>query len=374
MADKVEVVGFVESPDTYPVSPKRHTVEYLREFANLRVRTNLFSAVVRVRNTICYAIHEFLNNNGFFWIHTPMITSTDAEGAGEMFRVTALDLNNLPRDSKGGIDFKKDFFAKETFLTVSGQLNLEAYCLAMSKVYTFGPTFRAENSNTTRHLAEFWMVELEIAFANLIDNAAWAQKLLKYIFAAVLEKNYDDLEFFTQFVNKDVLPRLQGLVNSEFVMMSYTEAVDTLIASGKSFENPVKWGIDLSSEHERWLCEEHVKNPLIVTDYPKDIKAFYMRMNDDGKTVSAMDVLAPGIGEIIGGSVREERYDVLVKKMHALGMTEEQLYWYLDLRKFGSVPHAGFGLGLERLVSYVTGVQNIRDVIPFPRASGTANF
>ena len=374
MADKVEVVGFVESPDTYPVSPKRHTVEYLREFAHLRVRTNLFSAVVRVRNTICYAIHEFLNNNGFFWIHTPMITSTDAEGAGEMFRVTALDLNNLPRDSKGGIDFKKDFFAKETFLTVSGQLNLEAYCLAMSKVYTFGPTFRAENSNTTRHLAEFWMVELEIAFANLIDNAAWAQKLLKYIFAAVLEKNYDDLEFFTQFVNKDVLPRLQGLVNSEFVMMSYTEAVDTLIASGKSFENPVKWGIDLSSEHERWLCEEHVKNPLIVTDYPKDIKAFYMRMNDDGKTVSAMDVLAPGIGEIIGGSVREERYDVLVKKMHALGMTEEQLYWYLDLRKFGSVPHAGFGLGLERLVSYVTGVQNIRDVIPFPRASGTANF
>jgi len=374
LANKVEVVGLVENPDTYPISPKRHTVEYLREYAHLRVRTNLFSAVVRVRNTICYAIHEFLNKNGFYWIHTPMITATDAEGAGEMFRVTALDLNNLPRDTKGNIDFKKDFFAKETFLTVSGQLNLEAYCLAMSKVYTFAPTFRAENSNTTRHLAEFWMVELEMAFANLMDNAQWAQRLIKYTFAAVLEKNYDDLEFFTQFVNKDVLSRLQSLVNSEFVMMTYTEAVNKLLAADKKFENAVSWGIDLSSEHERWLCEEYVKNPVIVTDYPKDIKAFYMRVNDDNKTVSAMDVLAPGIGEIIGGSVREERYDVLIARMQSLGMTHEQLDWYLDLRRFGSVPHAGFGLGLERLVSYVTGVQNVKDVIPFPRASGTANF
>ncbi|MFN8770716.1 MAG: asparagine--tRNA ligase [Neisseriaceae bacterium] len=374
VADMVEVVGFVENPDSYPVSPKRHTVEYLREYAHLRTRTNLFSAVTRVRNTICFAIHEYLNQNGFYWIHTPIITAMDAEGAGEMFRVTALDLNNMPRTENGSIDFKQDFFGRETFLTVSGQLNIEAYCCSMSKVYTFGPTFRAENSNTTRHLAEFWMVEPEIAFANLMDNAALAESLIKYVFKVILDKNSDDMRFFAEFVNKEAVIRLETLANSNFEMMTYTDAIDKLLKSNKKFENPVSWGIDLASEHERWLCEEYVVKPTIVTDYPKDIKAFYMRLNEDDKTVAAMDILAPGIGEIVGGSQREERYDMLVKRMHETGMSEEQLYWYLDLRRFGTVPHSGFGIGLERLVSYVTGVQNIRDVIPYPRASKTANF
>lgn len=374
VATKIEVVGFVENPDTYPVSPKRHTVEYLRDVAHLRIRTNLLGAVARVRNTVSFAIHEYFQKNGFSWIHTPIITGSDAEGAGEMFRVTGLNLNYLPRTDDGKIDFKQDFFGKETFLTVSGQLNLEAYCLAMSKVYSFGPTFRAENSNTTRHLAEFWMVEAEIAFANLTDNAVLAEDLIKYVFKTVLDKNADDMKFFAEFVNKDVVTRLESLVISNFAMITYTEAVNQLLKTNVKFENPVSWGIDLASEHERWLCEEYVGQPTIVVDYPKDFKAFYMRMNDDGKTVAAMDILAPGIGEIAGGSQREDRYDVLISRMNDFGMSQEQLDWYLDLRRFGSVPHAGFGIGLERLISYITGVQNIRDVIPFPRASKLASF
>lgn len=374
MADNIEVVGWVENPDTYPVSPKRHTVEYLREVAHLRVRTNLIAAATRVRNTVCHSIHEYLQQNGFYWIHTPIITAADCEGAGELFNVTLLDMANPPRDEKGNIDYKQDFFGRQTYLTVSGQLNVEAYCLALSKVYTFGPSFRAENSNTTRHLAEFWMIEPEIAFANLMDNAALAQDLLKHIFSTVLNRNPDDMKFFAQFVNKEAISRLEQIVRDSFAMVTYTEAINALLKTNTTFENQVAWGIDLASEHERWLCEEHIGKPTIVTDYPKDIKAFYMRQNEDGKTVAAMDILAPGIGEIVGGSVREERYDVLVARMREMNLSTEQLYWYLDLRRFGSAPHAGFGLGLDRLINYITGISNIRDIIPFPRTSKNANF
>ncbi|MBP9743377.1 MAG: asparagine--tRNA ligase [Burkholderiales bacterium] len=374
LAETIDILGIVENPDSYPVSPKRHTVEYLREVAHLRVRTNLIAAVTRIRNTVSYAIHEYLQSNGFFWIHTPLITGADAEGAGELFKVTTLNLNNVPKDENGLVDYKQDFFGRETFLTVSGQLNAEAYCLGMSKVYTFGPTFRAENSNTTRHLAEFWMVEPEIAFANLMDNAHLATALLKHVFKSVLDKNSDDMAFFAQFINKDAVSRLEQLVNQEFAMISYTEAVEYLLKSNKAFENPVHWGIDLASEHERWICEELMAKPTIVTDYPRDIKAFYMRQNEDGKTVAAMDILAPGVGEIVGGAAREERYDVLVKRMQEMGMSQDSLYWYLDLRRFGTVPHAGFGVGLERLISYITSIQNVRDVIAFPRTSKSANF
>ncbi len=370
----LKVLGWVENPDTYPVSPKRHTVEYLREVAHLRVRTNLIASIARVRNSVSYLIHEFLNKNGFYWIHTPIITTSDCEGGCDLFKVTSLDLQNLPKNEQGKIDYRQDFFGTETFLTGSGQLNVEAYCMGLSKVYTFGPTFRAENSNTTRHLAEFWMVEPEIAFADLMDDAALAQEMLKYIFKNVLERNSDDMHFFAEFINKNAISRLEQVVNTDFTMLTYTEAIDKLLKSGKSFENKVEWGIDLSSEHERWLCEEMVGAPTIVTNYPKDIKAFYMRQNDDGKTVAAMDILAPGIGEIIGGSQREERYDLLVKRMNELNMDKEHLSWYLDLRRFGTVPHAGFGLGLDRVVSYVTGVQNIRETSPFPRTSKNANF
>ncbi|MEN9390863.1 MAG: hypothetical protein RL017_160 [Pseudomonadota bacterium] len=374
LAQTFEIIGWVDNPDSYPVSPKRHTVEYLREVAHLRPRTNLISSVMRVRNTISFAIHQYLQQNGFFWIHTPLITTSDAEGAGELFNVTAFDLNNVPKNAQGKPDYKKDFFGRETFLTVSGQLNVESYCLSMSKVYTFGPTFRAENSNTTRHLAEFWMVEPEIAFANLQDDAQLAQDMLKYVFTAVLNNNQDDIEFFNQFINKEITARLENLVNNDFETITYTEAVNKLLQAHKKFENEVYWGVDLASEHERWLCEELIGKPTIVTNYPKDIKAFYMRQNDDGKTVAAMDILAPGIGEIIGGSQREERYELLVKRMQEMKVSQEILYWYLDLRKFGTVPHAGFGLGLERLVSYITGVQNVRDIIPFPRTSKSATF
>jgi asparaginyl-tRNA synthetase len=374
VASSIEVIGWVENPDTYPVSPKRHTVEHLREVAHLRPRTNLIAAATRIRNTASFAVHEYLQNNGFYWIHTPLITGADAEGAGELFQVTNFDLNQLPRDTAGKIDYKKDFFGRETFLTVSGQLNAEAYCMSLSKVYTFGPTFRAENSNTTRHLAEFWMIEPEIAFADLMDNASLAQNLLKHVFKAVLNKNPDDMAFFAEYINKDVVTRLTQLVNQDFEMITYTEAIDKLLKSNKTFENQVSWGIDLASEHERWICEELVGRPTIVTNYPKDIKAFYMRQNDDGKTVAAMDILAPGVGEIIGGAQREERYDVLVKRMKEMNVSEETLYWYLDLRRFGTAKHAGFGVGLERLVSYITGVQNVRDIIPFPRTSKSANF
>lgn len=373
-AEKVEVTGFVEDPDTYPMAAKRHSIEYLREVAHLRPRTNIIGAVARVRHCLAQAIHSFFHEQGFYWVATPLITASDTEGAGEMFRVSTLDLENLPRSEDGKVDFSQDFFGKESFLTVSGQLNGETYACALSKIYTFGPTFRAENSNTTRHLAEFWMVEPEVAFATLSDNAKLAEDMLKYVFRAVLAERKDDLKFFEKHVDKDVITRLESFVNSDFAQIDYTDAIDVLLKSGKKFEFPVSWGIDLSSEHERFLAEEYFKSPVVVKNYPKDIKAFYMRLNDDGKTVAAMDVLAPGIGEIIGGSQREERLEILDKRMEEMGLNPEDYWWYRDLRKYGTVPHSGFGLGFERLIVYVTGVQNIRDVIPFPRAPRNANF
>ena len=373
-AESVTVVGWVEDPDTYPISPKRHTVEYLREVAHLRPRTNLIGAVTRVRNTVAQAIHRFMHEQGYYWIHTPLITGSDTEGAGEMFRVSTLDLMNLPLTDKGEVDFKQDFFGKETFLTVSGQLNLESYCLAMSKVYTFGPTFRAENSNTSRHLAEFWMVEPEIAFADLNDNADLAEAMLKAIAQAVLEEREDDMAFFNQRVDKTCLERLHNIAENEFERMNYTDAIGILKSSKKKFEFPVEWGVDLQSEHERYLAEEHVGKPVILMNYPKEIKAFYMRLNDDEKTVAAMDVLAPGIGEIVGGSQREERLDVLVRRIEEMGLEADDYKWYLDLRRYGTVPHSGYGLGFDRAVSYITGVANIRDVIPFPRTPKNAEF
>ena len=374
LADSVTVLGFVEDPDTYPMAPKRHSVEYLREHAHLRVRTNMMGAVTRVRNCIAQAIHRFFHDEGFMWIATPLITVSDCEGAGEMFRVSTLDMENLPRTDKGAIDYNQDFFGKEAFLTVSGQLNLETYACAMSKVYTFGPTFRAENSNTSRHLAEFWMVEPEIAFANLDDNAALAEKLLKYVFKAVLDERRDDLEFFAERVDKEAITRLEQFISADFAQVDYTDAIEILKNSGRTFEFPVEWGIDMSSEHERYLAEEHFKAPVVVKNYPKDIKAFYMRLNDDGKTVAAMDVLAPGIGEIIGGSQREERLDVLDARLAEMGLNKEDYWWYRDLRRYGTVPHSGFGLGFERLVVYVTGMGNVRDVIPFPRTPRNAEY
>ena len=373
-ASSVTVLGFVEDPDTYPMAPKRHSVEYLREHAHLRVRTNMMGAVTRVRNCIAQAIHRFFHDEGFMWIATPLITASDCEGAGEMFRVSTLDMENLPRTDKGAIDYNQDFFGKEAFLTVSGQLNLETYACAMSKVYTFGPTFRAENSNTSRHLAEFWMVEPEIAFANLNDNAALAEKLLKYVFTAVLNERRDDMEFFAERVDKEAISRLEQFIKADFAQVDYTDAIEILKKSGRTFEFPVEWGIDMSSEHERYLAEEHFKAPVVVKNYPKDIKAFYMRLNDDGKTVAAMDVLAPGIGEIIGGSQREERLDVLDARLAEMGLNKEDYWWYRDLRRYGTVPHSGFGLGFERLVVYVTGMGNVRDVIPFPRTPRNAEY
>lgn len=373
-AQSLEVLGWVENPDTYPMAAKRHSIEYLREHAHLRPRTNIIGAVTRVRNCLSQAVHRFFHEQGYFWISTPIITASDTEGAGEMFRVSTLDMMNIPHDEEGNVDYKEDFFGKETFLTVSGQLNVETYCTAMSKVYTFGPTFRAENSNTSRHLAEFWMIEPEVAFADLATVAQLAEDLLKYVFKAVLEERLDDMTFFAQRVNKEVISRLENVVNSEFVRMDYTDAVDILKNSGKTFEFPVEWGIDLSSEHERYLAEEHVGAPIIMQNYPKDIKAFYMRINDDNKTVAAMDILAPGIGEIIGGSQREERLDVFDRRLAEMGLNQEDYSWYRDLRRYGTVPHAGFGLGFERLVAYVTGMQNVRDVIPFPRSPGNAQY
>ncbi|WP_371189530.1 asparagine--tRNA ligase [Thalassotalea maritima] len=373
-ATEVVVLGFVEDPDTYPMAAKRHSVEFLREQAHLRARTNLGGAVTRVRNCLAQAIHRFMHEKGYYWIATPLITGSDTEGAGEMFRVSTLDLENLPRTEQGTVDYKEDFFGKETFLTVSGQLNVETYACALSKVYTFGPTFRAENSNTSRHLAEFWMVEPEIAFADLSDAATLAEEMLRYVFKAVLEERADDLAFFQQRVDKTVIDRLQSVANSEFVRMDYTDAIDILLKSGKKFENIVEWGVDLNSEHERYLAEEYVGGPVVLQNYPKDIKAFYMRLNDDGKTVAAMDILAPGIGEIVGGSQREERLGVLDQRLEEMGLDKEDYSWYRDLRRYGTVPHAGFGLGFERLVAYATGVSNIRDTIPFPRAPKTADF
>lgn len=373
-AQNIEVTGWVENPDTYPMAAKRHSVEFLREHAHLRARTNVMGAVTRVRNCLSQAIHRFFHEQGYFWISTPVLTASDTEGAGEMFRVSTLDMLNIPKDDKGNVDYSQDFFGKETYLTVSGQLNVETYACAMSKVYTFGPTFRAENSNTSRHLAEFWMIEPEVAFANLDDVAQLAEDLLKYVFKAVLEERADDMTFFAQRINKEAITRLDKVVNSEFVRMDYTDAIDILQKSGKKFEFPVEWGVDLSSEHERYLAEEHVGAPIIMKNYPKDIKAFYMRINDDNKTVAAMDVLAPGIGEIIGGSQREERLDVFDRRLAEMQLDKEDYAWYRDLRRYGSVPHSGFGLGFERLVAYVTGMQNVRDVIPFPRTPGNAQY
>ncbi|MCQ8857621.1 asparagine--tRNA ligase [Plesiomonas shigelloides] len=373
-ATSITVLGWVEDPDTYPMAAKRHSIEYLREVGHLRARTNIVGAVTRVRNTLAQAIHRFFHENGYLWISTPLITASDCEGAGEMFRVSTLDMENLPRTDKGTVDYSEDFFGKEAFLTVSGQLNVETYACALSKVYTFGPTFRAENSNTTRHLAEFWMVEPEIAFANLDDAAGLAEQLLKYVFKAVLDERMDDMKFFAERVDKDAIARLERFIASDFAQIDYTDAIKILETCGKQFENPVFWGVDMASEHERYLAEEHFQSPVVVKNYPKDIKAFYMRMNEDGKTVAAMDVLAPGIGEIIGGSQREERLDVLDARLDEMGLNKEDYWWYRDLRRYGTVPHAGFGLGFERLVVYVTGMQNVRDVIPFPRTPRNALF
>ncbi|HUH90899.1 MAG TPA: asparagine--tRNA ligase [Lysobacter sp.] len=373
-AHTLEVVGWVDDPETYPIQPKAHSLEFLREVAHLRPRTNLFGAVTRIRHCLAQAVHRYFHENGYFWISTPIITTSDAEGAGQMFRVSTLDMANLPRDKAGAVDFSRDFFGKETFLTVSGQLNAEAYALALSKVYTFGPTFRAENSNTTRHLAEFWMVEPEIAFADLMENARVAEDFLKYLFRAVLDEREDDMAFITERVQKDALTRLEGFINAPFEQIDYTDAVTLLQKSGHKFEFPVEWGLDLQTEHERWLTEQHVGRPVVVTNYPEHIKAFYMRLNDDGRTVAAMDVLAPGIGEIIGGSQREERLDVLDARMAQFGLDPELYQWYRDFRRYGSVPHAGFGLGFERLVVYVCGLSNIRDAIAFPRAPGNAEY
>ncbi len=371
-ATKIVVEG--ESSNDYPLQKKRHTFEYLRTIAHLRPRSNAFSAVFRVRSLVAYAIHSFFNERGFVYTHTPIITGSDCEGAGEMFRVTTMDLENIPMTEDKKIDYKNDFFGKETNLTVSGQLAAEAYALAFRNVYTFGPTFRAENSNTARHAAEFWMVEPEIAFADLKDDMTLAEDMIKYIINYVLENAPEEMEFFNSFVDKGLLERLNHVATSDFGHVTYTEAVELLKKADKEFQYPVEWGCDLQTEHERYLTEEVYKRPVFVTDYPKEIKAFYMRMNDDNKTVAAMDLLVPGIGEIIGGSQREERYDLLVDRINELGLNPEDYWWYLELRKFGGTKHAGFGLGFERMIMYVTGMSNIRDVIPFPRTTGTAEF
>jgi len=373
-ASAIDVLGWVDDPETYPIQPKAHSLEFLREVAHLRPRTNLFGAVTRIRHCLAQAVHRFFHEQGFYWINTPIITTSDAEGAGQMFRVSTLDTANLPRTDNGAVDFSRDFFGKETFLTVSGQLNVEAYCLAMSKVYTFGPTFRAENSNTTRHLAEFWMIEPEIAFADLNDNANLAEAFLKYVFKAVLNERMDDLAFLAERVDKTAISKLEAFIAKPFERIEYGDAVSLLQQSGHRFDFPVEWGLDLQTEHERWLTEVHIGRPVVVMNYPEHIKAFYMRLNDDGKTVAAMDVLAPGIGEIIGGAQREERLGQLDVRMAAMGIDAKQYQWYRDLRRYGTVPHAGFGLGFERLVVYVCGLGNIRDAIPYPRAPGHAEF
>ncbi|OGV26603.1 MAG: asparagine--tRNA ligase [Legionellales bacterium RIFCSPHIGHO2_12_FULL_37_14] len=373
-AEQITVIGWIDNPDTYPIQAKRHTLEFLREVAHLRVRTNTIGAVTRIRHSLAQIIHQFFDNRGFYWITTPIITTSDCEGAGEMFRVSTLDLCNLPKTADQKIDYNKDFFGQEAFLTVSGQLNLESYCLAMSKVYTFGPTFRAENSNTSRHLAEFWMVEPEVAFANLDDIALLAQDMIQTIAQELLAKRPDDLAFFNQHIHPDCINRLEHLATTDFERITYTKAIELLQKAKQKFTFPVAFGLDLQSEHERYLCEEVFKKPLVVTDYPQEIKGFYMRLNEDNKTVAAMDILAPGIGEIIGGSEREDRLPIIEERMQKINLPIKNYNWYLDLRRYGSVPHAGFGLGFERLISYLTGLNNIRDVIPFPRTPGHAEF
>ncbi len=371
-AEKISVEG--TSAPEYPLQKKRHNVEFLRTIAHLRPRTNLFSAVFRVRSVAAFAIHEFFQNRGFVYVHTPLITASDCEGAGEMFRVTTIDPNDPPRREDGTVDYSKDFFGKETSLTVSGQLSAESFAMAFGDVYTFGPTFRAEESYTQRHAAEFWMIEPEMAFAELQDDMNVAEQMIKYIIKTVMEKCPDEMTFFNSFVDKGLIERLEGVLNSDFGVVTYTEAVEILQKSGQKFDYPVSWGIDLQTEHERYLTEKYFKKPVFVTNYPKEIKAFYMRMNDDGRTVAAMDCLVPGIGEIIGGSQREERLELLEARMDELGLKKEDYWWYLDLRRYGSVRHAGFGLGFERMIMYLTGVSNIRDVLPHPRTTGSADF
>ena len=371
-ATEISVEG-TSTPD-YPLQPKRHTVEFLREQAYLRPRTNLFSAVFRVRSEVAYAIHSFFNSRGFVYVHTPIVTASDCEGAGEMFRVTTLDIDNPPRLEDGSVDYTKDFFGKSANLTVSGQLEGETYAMAFGNIYTFGPTFRAENSNTARHAAEFWMIEPEIAFADLNDDMALAWDMIKYIINHVMDNCAAELEFFNKFVDKGLVDRLTALRDADYAKVTYTEAIDVLLKSGESFKFPVYWGVDLQTEHERYLTEQVYKKPIFLIDYPKDIKAFYMRLNDDGKTVAAMDLLVPGVGEIIGGSQREERLDVLTARMAELGLDEKDYWWYLNLRKYGGTKHAGFGLGFERIIMYLTGVSNIRDVELHPRTVGNAEF
>ncbi len=362
------------SPEDYPLQKKGHSLEFLREIAYLRPRTNTFGAIFRLRHAMAFAIHKYFNDHGFFYLHTPLITASDCEGAGEMFQVTTMDLNNLPKTEDGNIDYQKDFFGKQTSLTVSGQLEGELGALSLGKIYTFGPTFRAENSNTPRHLAEFWMIEPEVAFNDLEDNMNLAEDFLKYLIRYALDNCMDDLQFLNNMWDKELLDRLNFVVNNSFVRLKYTEAIDILLQAKKKFEFPVAWGVDLQSEHERYLVEEHFKCPVILTDYPKDIKAFYMKQNDDGKTVRAMDVLFPKIGEIIGGSQREEDYNKLLTRIEELGIPQKDMWWYLDTRRWGSAPHSGFGLGFERLLLFITGMANIRDVIPFPRTPGNAEF
>lgn len=369
-----EIIIEGESAADYPLQKKKHSLEYLRTIAHLRPRSNTFSAVFRVRSLAAYAIHKFFQERGFVYVHTPIITSSDCEGAGEMFQVSTMDFENLPRDPEGKVCYKEDFFSKHTSLTVSGQLEAETYALAFRNVYTFGPTFRAENSNTPRHASEFWMIEPEIAFAELLDDMELAEDMVKFIIKYVMENAPEEMQFFNKFIDPGLFDRLSNIVNSDFGRVTYTEAVDILQKSGEKFEYPVSWGIDLQTEHERYLTEKVFKKPIFVTDYPKEIKSFYMRLNDDGKTVAAMDLLAPGVGEIIGGSQREERLDVLKSRMNELNLREEDYWWYLDLRKYGGTKHAGFGLGFERIIMYMTGMSNIRDVIPFPRTPGSVEF
>ncbi|MDO9581308.1 MAG: asparagine--tRNA ligase [Bacteroidales bacterium] len=369
----IELYGKSDA-ETYPLQKKGHSMEFLRENAHLRFRTNTFGAVFRIRHAMAFAIHKYFNDKGFFYLHTPIITGSDCEGAGEMFHVTTMDLNNIPTNEEGSVDFKNDFFGKETNLTVSGQLEGELGALALGDIYTFGPTFRAENSNTPRHLAEFWMIEPEMAFYDLTDNMDLAEEFVKYLIRYALENCHEDLQFLNNMIDKELLKRLNFVLNNEFVRITYTEAVDILTASGEKWEYQVGWGRDLQAEHERYLVEQHFKRPVILTDYPKEIKAFYMKQNDDGKTVRAMDVLFPGIGEIIGGSQREEQYDRLLNRIREMKLPEKDLLWYLDTRKFGTAPHSGFGLGFERLILFVSGMANIRDVIPFPRTPKNAEF
>ncbi|MGF1584892.1 MAG: asparagine--tRNA ligase [Bacteroidales bacterium] len=373
MADKIELYGPAD-PEKYPLQKKGHSLEFLREIAHLRPRTNTFGAILRIRHAMSYAIHKYFNDNGFYYLHTPIITGSDAEGAGEMFRVTTLDLKNPPKTEAGEINFREDFFGKETNLTVSGQLEGELGALALSEVYTFGPTFRAENSNTPRHLAEFWMIEPEMAFYDIDDNMDLAEDFLKYLIIYALEHCPDDLKFLNDMYDKELITRLNSIIENDFVRISYTEAIEILAASGVKFEFPTSWGSDLQSEHERFLVEKHFMKPVIITGYPKKIKAFYMKQNDDGRTVRAMDVLFPRIGEIVGGSQREENLEALEARIAELGIPAEELWWYLDTRRYGSAPHAGFGLGFERLILFITGMSNIRDVIPFPRTPNNAEF